>query len=197
MREKYKRRIRKFAEQSLEKKLEQNITPYMDYIPSEIQDAIKNEVMNVSFPDEESLGPTGRLGSKLQSEGRVIADKIVDKILKQTIPFIEKEIKNRKAKLAKELDLTDKFSVFPVFKSKFRDFSNKNEFYRELAEVANKIINSNKGYNEKDILASILSKSESCRRELLSGLINYFDREKTLLYEFENWGFKKTEIGCA
>ena len=95
------------------------------------------------------------------------------------------------------LDLTDKFSVFPVFKSKFRDFSNKNEFYRELAEVANKIINSNKGYNEKDILASILSKSESYRRELLSGLIDYFDREKTLLYEFENWVFKKTEIGCA
>ena len=37
----------------------------MDYIPSEIQDAIKNEVMNVSLPDEESLGPKDRLGSKL------------------------------------------------------------------------------------------------------------------------------------
>lgn len=255
MREKYKRKIREFAEQSLEEKLKQKIKPYMDYIPSEMQGAIKNEVMNVSLPDEESLGPKDRLGSKLQSEGRSIADKIIDKILKQTIPYIEKKIKHRKAELAKERLLADQsedairnlkdkiengfirksqywrgadviitpkhipeenlawthtndtqvvtetkelarsiswlFMQLRDIMSPFLDFRNKYEFYVELAETANKIINSDKEYNEKEVLVSILSKGESFRREWLSGLNDYFDREKTLLDEFENWVPKK------
>ena len=233
----------------------------MDYIPPEIQDAIKDEVMNAPLPDEESLGPKERLGSKLQNEGRAVADKIIDKILKQTIPFIEKDVKHRKAELAKERLLADQsgaairnlkdkiengflgksqywrgadviitpkniheenlawthtndtqivteteelahsiswlFMQLRDIMSPFLDFRNKYEFYGELAEVANSIINSDKGCDEKDVLVSILSKGDSFRREWLPVLNDYFDREKTLLDEFESWVSKKIEIGSA
>lgn len=102
MRERYKRRIRELTEQSLEEKLKQKIAPYLDLIPSEIQDAIKIEVINFPLPNEESLGPKDRLGSKLQSIGREIADKLLYKITKQTIPFVEKCVKCRRKELTKD-----------------------------------------------------------------------------------------------
>lgn len=94
MKERYKRRIRKFAEQSLEKKLERTINPYINHIPSEIRDAIRTQVADFFFTKE-------CLGSELQNEGREVAEKLFDGILRQALPLVEKNINKRKIDLEK------------------------------------------------------------------------------------------------
>lgn len=137
MRERYKRRIREFAEQALEDNLKQKIDPYFNYVPSEIQDAIKIEVTNFPLPDEESLGPRDRLGSKLQSIGREIADKLLDKITKQIIPFVEKDVKLRRKELTKDLSLAAKSEdAITKLKNKIENgFVGKNRQYWRGADV--------------------------------------------------------------
>jgi hypothetical protein len=96
MKEKYKRRIRQFAEQSLERQIRDQIEPTMGF-PSEIQDLIKKEVFNAPIPDEACLQSAKSIGSQLQVEGRAIAAQLFDQIFEQTIPFIEQEKNKRKA----------------------------------------------------------------------------------------------------
>lgn len=92
MRVKYQRRIKQFAEAALKKRLEAAIAPIMTALPSEIESKMKNEISCFPLPDEESLEPKERKGSRLQSEGREIAGQLFADHLKETLPYLERQI---------------------------------------------------------------------------------------------------------
>jgi len=108
MKERYKRRIREFAEKSLESKLENAVKPHLSHIPSEIIDLIKQHVAKVPLPDDDALGPKDSMGLNLQYFGREIADQLLEGTVELVLPLIKEDVKKRKEGLAKMHLLADK-----------------------------------------------------------------------------------------
>jgi len=107
MKERYKRRIRAFAEKALESKLDNILKPYLARMPNEVKNIIKQNVADSPLPDEEALGPKEAMGSKLQYFGREIADQLFEDTVEMSRSFIEKSIDEQLERYYKDVVTTD------------------------------------------------------------------------------------------